>query len=411
MMRATLLFILQVVVLCLAADHYCSSTSPDYTPYPGFKLELVQTVTRHGARTPIYLVPAIEQPLLEWNCELHELVKPSFDAASSFDNTRRLFRKVYRSGVETLKGNCSFGQLTDVGYRQHAQLGQRFRRIYGESGHNLFGGRPKMSQIRVRSTDVYRTLQSAQASINGMFSSSNYHGIAVETLTLETTDNTMDDMTPNGLICPPLIPAQAKVIASQKWIDQTEKVRPLADHIKKVFNVDTLPPWDGLYDIYQLRRCRGEDLPADITEDVFRQIRLAAEWEWNTTYTDPDVARYGMGTFLRLLRDNVVDYISHNKTDIKYRLYSGHDSTIAPLLGLLELYDSQWPPFASYINLELFSKGGEYFIQIKYNGKEMKLPVCDQSMCEAKRVLAFFDKKVVTPADCGLTTVNVLRRG
>jgi len=40
----------------------------------------------------------------------------------------------------------------------------------------------------------------------------------------------------------------------------------------------------------------------------------------------------------------------------KLRLVSGHDTTIVPLLAALGCYDGKWPPYASYIALELWAE-------------------------------------------------------
>lgn len=60
-----------------------------------------------------------------------------------------------------------------------------------------------------------------------------------------------------------------------------------------------------------------------------------------------------MGLFIGTIYDNMMEYIT-GKHHIKYQLFSGHDGTIAPLLGALELYDGKWPPFASHVNFELY---------------------------------------------------------
>lgn len=43
----------------------------------------------------------------------------------------------------------------------------------------------------------------------------------------------------------------------------------------------------------------------------------------------------------------------------KFALFSGHDTVIAPVLAALGAYDCRWPPYASHIVFELWSKPGE----------------------------------------------------
>lgn len=40
----------------------------------------------------------------------------------------------------------------------------------------------------------------------------------------------------------------------------------------------------------------------------------------------------------------------------KFALFSGHDTVIAPLLASLGAYDCRWPPYASHIAFELWTK-------------------------------------------------------
>lgn len=42
--------------------------------------------------------------------------------------------------------------------------------------------------------------------------------------------------------------------------------------------------------------------------------------------------------------------------ETKFALFSGHDTVIAPLLAALGAYDCHWPPYASHIAFELWSK-------------------------------------------------------
>ncbi|CAN0385483.1 unnamed protein product, partial [Hapterophycus canaliculatus] len=40
----------------------------------------------------------------------------------------------------------------------------------------------------------------------------------------------------------------------------------------------------------------------------------------------------------------------------KFVLFSGHDTVVAPLLAALGAYDCRWPPYASHVAFELWSK-------------------------------------------------------
>src|SRR5436309_12190948 len=73
-------------------------------------------------------------------------------------------------------------------------------------------------------------------------------------------------------------------------------------------------------------------------------------------YETLEMRRLAMGPFLADLRDVIlskVNNISETK-DLKIAIYSGHDSTIAPLLTIFNAFDRKWPKFNSHLTLELF---------------------------------------------------------
>jgi len=59
-------------------------------------------------------------------------------------------------------------------------------------------------------------------------------------------------------------------------------------------------------------------------------------------------------------------------------VYSGHDSTLVPLLCGLGCYDGVWPPYASYLALEIVrsKSSGERFVRAVYNDQEVSMGSC-----------------------------------
>ncbi len=60
------------------------------------------------------------------------------------------------------------------------------------------------------------------------------------------------------------------------------------------------------------------------------------------------------------------------KTDSKFNqnlhLYSAHDTTLAPFLQLLNVYNDVVPPYSSAVMVELRSKGNEYVVTVSTKG-------------------------------------------
>ena len=60
--------------------------------------------------------------------------------------------------------------------------------------------------------------------------------------------------------------------------------------------------------------------------------------------------------------------------DSRYKLflYSGHDTTLMPLLAALGVELSEWPAFASHLVLELWELDGQLYVNALYNGKQIE---------------------------------------
>jgi len=95
------------------------------------ELHMVIEFTRHGDRTPIWTFPTLNQTVHEW-----------------------------------WQG---WGQLTPTGVKQHYELGKLMRKTYGPAGVGLLSSEYKRNEVWVRSTDIDRTLMSAEAQMAGLF--------------------------------------------------------------------------------------------------------------------------------------------------------------------------------------------------------------------------------------------------
>ena len=86
--------------------------------------------------------------------------------------------------------------------------------------------------------------------------------------------------------------------------------------------------------------------------------------------------------------------------DIKFTLYSGHDTVIAPVLAALGVYNRfcTWPPYASHIVFELWKNARtpsltrpsnetmrDFYVRVLYNGKDVTrhIPQCRVAAQEA----------------------------
>ncbi|KNE54896.1 hypothetical protein AMAG_00841 [Allomyces macrogynus ATCC 38327] len=71
----------------------------------------------------------------------------------------------------------------------------------------------------------------------------------------------------------------------------------------------------------------------------------------------------------------------------RFALYSGHDTTLVPLMAALGVWDHTWPPFASHLTLELFQSKSpastqraedSHFVRLRHNGTNLRVPACQE---------------------------------
>eukprot|EP01116_Phalansterium_solitarium_P002341 TRINITY_DN1229_c0_g2_i1.p2 TRINITY_DN1229_c0_g2~~TRINITY_DN1229_c0_g2_i1.p2 ORF type:complete len:435 (-),score=166.64 TRINITY_DN1229_c0_g2_i1:380-1684(-) len=383
-----------------AADYdYCQAPGPvQSVDTNGLTLKFVQVITRHGDRTPTMLLPNDDSV---WWCNLTSLDLPDTNSDAAMPVPPRLYRKKYMANREELRGNCALGQLTAKGLGQHYTLGGQFRALYGPQGQNLLPEEYDPRLMYVRSTDVPRTLASAQANVWSLLppnSPQNQSAI----VDIHTMDNTYEDMWAIYSGCPRLSQLLAQLENSSAWAQENATLAPLVAEIQKALNTTTYPDWIGLFDNLFARKCHSVPYPDGITDETLEAIAGAANFYLNSAWLTPDIGRLIMGQLVADLLDNFDAFVS-GQAPFRYVYYSGHDTTVGPLAASLGVYNKLWPPYASHMEFEFWQDvKGNYFVQVKYNDQVTTLPACGGVMCPWSTFRAFFASRAVfnTAKDC-----------
>jgi hypothetical protein len=79
--------------------------------------------------------------------------------------------------------------------------------------------------------------------------------------------------------------------------------------------------------------------------------------------------------FLMLSASAGFDGIASGGKGTLIRVFSGHDTTLLPLLTAFGAHDGHWPPYASSMVFELLydEKEDKHLVSLSYNGKRMAL--------------------------------------
>jgi len=362
--------------------NYCSAPFELSVTNTSYTLEFVQVITRHGDRTTLTQLPGDHHV---WQCNLSTYMAPVSDQ-SPFASLGRIFRKNYLPGVELTPGNCYAGELTTRGFEQHMTYGQNLRQLYVNT-YNFLPQTIDYNQMGIRSTDVPRTLASAQGNSVGLYPPQSPTA-QIPVVDVWTMDQTYENMVPNSVLCPRSGQLLDQVNSEPEYLSYMKSLLPLQQKLSQVLGIPlaVLPDWPELFDAFQVMTCYNQSYPG-LDDDTIEQIFAAANWQWNYQLNNSELAISQLGSFAAELVNNIQAFIKGDDMP-KYLVFSGHDTTVGPLLASLNAYDGQWPPYASHIELELWSDAGKYYVQLKYQGEAIVLSSCSTALCPLAQFMA-----------------------
>ncbi|KAF7731246.1 hypothetical protein EC973_000662 [Apophysomyces ossiformis] len=305
-------------------------------------------------------------------------------------------------------GACYYGQLTNMGRKNMTSLGNRLREIYIDKLQFL----PDIFEdnaVYLRSTDYPRTQESVQQLIAGGLypPEKRLPGFALK---IRTRDPRVDNMFPNPN-CNRLrqLAKEFKHTVAEMCADQMTSISErLKNHVKEV-SLDSHPSANGIMDTLISAKVHGFSLPEDIDDTLMRDLEDVVVKEWfYGAIASQEVRRLGLGRLAGDIQDRMVRRADGSDKKIgedgyKLAVYSGHDTTVGPLLIILGGFDMRWPPFGSSIIFELFKQKGssgwkglfskqeDHYVRVRYNNKVLELPGCadkgnhhangDKSLC------------------------------
>ena len=374
----------------------------------GTKLAMAIVIARHGDRAPVDLLPNEDD--VSWSgCGRYRMdliADGSEDAFAGFNYSSPPSGNPYAHGMWT--GECTAGQLTSKGAQQLAVLGARLKARWIDR-LSLTTAIPGALNLSLRSTDIPRARESAEYLIGTLLP----RGISgADAITLTRRPFAVEDMVGNPRLCPRFAQRKQELLSSPKWIAR-EKAR---QHFRRTlaYLLDTryLADWgkspsiDRFFDTLRARSCHKKRLPCApelwtledcnatsgrwgwnmrthmhtccVTQEIARQVFSEGDWEYGTLYSDLEFSRLSVGAFLYEL---YLDLAAANVGQPPYRIgvRVGHDTTIAPILGVLGAPALYWVPYASHIEVELWQHQENRSlseVHVFFNGRSLYVPQC-----------------------------------
>ncbi|KAG7369191.1 histidine phosphatase superfamily branch 2 protein [Nitzschia inconspicua] len=368
----------------------------------------VTAVIRHGARTPwsadMYCWDGYweDQETGVWDCNLTTfMAQPMMTGGNQ--ETRQptcLFEKRYDALLfpqdqltNELNGTCQMGQLLYQGYEQQLQNGKILREAYGyHKGEFTHDERMRLidlslqdyvpwhhDHLHFRADDDQRTVMSGQVLLRSLFQAelvqvyqtTNQYPV----IPLHIADRDRDILDANDRACPRLKQIQDQATQSQEYQDfdnspTSQEVRRYMFDRLKMSNQSR----NSILDCLMCTICTDRPLPEAINDydgsnnNWFAKL---AEYDIQTytklmKYNDSEYAKLALGPLWYEIMRNINPFLvgssnGHDEEQVKikapkFALFSGHDTTIMPLLASLgtRLWnDTDWVPYATLMTIEI----------------------------------------------------------
>ncbi|KAL0478736.1 acid phosphatase [Acrasis kona] len=364
------------------------------------KLVKVQIISRHGARTPISVIPNFKQQPWD-NC----LPNRHF-TTSEFGNES--FKFVKETFIAKQSSICEKGQLTLEGMEQMFKVGvnifEKYRNFLKDNGVTTRAN--LIDQMNARSTVVsgHRTEISMQSVLSGMLSCLPPQD-CLPPITINIVPSNLENMYPSGRSCPRLRKIIKQIEEKDPVIQEhlTNVMNPLKEKLDQLFQNGSsdpskqgekktesieavthteprsFPTWEGLNNTIAILQYHKRPLPEGLSDEDVEVIRDYAalkegriwngDYKYDENYAPNETKRLGIGRFLGDLLTSLKSTVDGEKGPCM-EIYMGHDTTLLPLLNALDVYDNRWPPMGSNVALELYVDGrNKYHVKIVYDDK------------------------------------------
>jgi len=355
-----------------------------------------------------------------------------------------------------LNGTCQEGQLILRGYEQELANGRHLRQGYVHDGLSInssslasmdermrlfdlttddddLGGRKPYEEpnLRYRADDGQRTLMSGQVLLRGMWGDIIARDSAITgenpVITVHTADYDIDVIAPRVGNCPRVADLWEEAIQSdsyQAFINSKEANTLKTIMVEELGNDFS----NNVHDCLMTTMCTDRKLPEILDdygrsngggkygENIFQRFVDFGTYYYlyPLVHNDAAYSKLGMGPLWYEIIANIKPFLDGDtsKPLTKLALFSGHDSTIEPLLASLgkNVWDGKvWVPYATIFNIEIHEKTIEegeskHLFRLVLNGDVMTSRVegCpdDGDLCDVTVLIELVEPFAIFDRDC-----------
>ncbi len=271
------------------------------------------------------------------------------------------------------------GQLTQKGVHQEIALGKNMRQQYVYRYH-LLPEKYNPDTMYVRSTDMSRTILSADAFLMGLYppaKRSPYdRPIPIHVVALDRDKLLVSKPKKNIFSLVYLY-----YLYQKNWHEMSPPESKLDYWSKQTgIPITNFKKLGQLADNLYIRELNHIPLPNGISNEDANEIISLDERVMLKAFEVKQITDPMGEEFLKTVK-NYFDEAVHHSSSLKYVLLSGHDSSIMSVMNTLDSPLDKAPPYASRVNFSLFEENNQYYVKITYNNKPIYIRKCGSERC------------------------------
>lgn len=346
-----------------------------YEPIPTAKytLKKLVVINRHGDRAQIAkelgesysVTPEVTKRWTELLPQEHTQQFLRAVAFTADETNPQTLRPLSPSGqVDLYTGwdfsNLPYGQLTDMGARQLMELGQRLRQNYQNHPAVVPPSLAEAaSQMYCRSTNFCRTHQSLRGLLAGLFLDLNRPVDAQESPirpVINARPRKQETLYPQAdANCVAMLRRRGQIFSEDILRRAVPTYTTLKSKMQRVFRFpDGKINWLHIkevllcHDVHNIepsiplrKYVKKPENGISLSEDELVASGDVATMTWSILYNDDTLNRMAIGRFLHELLSDMSDSDGNPLKDKTMLMYSGHDSTLVPVLCALKCFDGK----------------------------------------------------------------------
>ncbi|KAE8596915.1 hypothetical protein XENTR_v10016281 [Xenopus tropicalis] len=268
-----------------------------------------------------------------------------------------------------------FGQLTKLGKQQQYELGRYLRTRYAR----FLNASYRPSEVYVRSTDIDRTIMSAQANLAGLFQPAGDQiwnsSIFWQPIPVHTVSKTEDKLLLMPFSNCPLYEKLVKETFSSKEYHQL--VEPYLDFLNILskntgFSIEQLSQFGAwtTYDALFCETIHNYSLPTWASKETMNKLQHLSEIILSANYgiyRHQEKSRLQGGVLLNSIIQNITNMKETPSFQRRILIYSAHDTTVFGLHTALNVSNGKLIPYTACHLFELYQdEQGQYSIEMYY---------------------------------------------